>query len=569
MSTIIERFKLLFQVLGWKFVAITVWIEHVLQGFVFGGAIGGLIGVPIQFIFRSHGLTASRIQILRTIAISPWALKPLIGLLSDLVLVAGYRKIPYVFTTLVGAAISCFLIALLYPLEPIWATVLFFFIFLQIATADLLLEAQYAGKTAHNPGVRKDIVSFAEGGTMIAGLLSLLVTGLMLEYKVAFQDFYLMALPFFLFGLYPVFRNWMGDVEFRTEPRVDATGEEKADRKLSNLLGPFCWYISYRVNNTEPTPQLGLDTQKAKENWRLVLLALTIGLVCISTGFVGLLELPSYGVFIVSLLAAPVMIGAFFLLADRRIALIQTFVILQSMCGLSIDSALFFFYTDDSLAFPQGPNFSPFFYVTVMGSLSAVLGLVGVWTYIVWLHDWRLRHILLLSNLAYVIPALVNIGFLLRWNRVLGIPDWCFVLGGDALQAIFSTWAFLPCKVMMLQLCPDGLEATVYALQAGSSNLGYGLSQYMGAFMLDTLQIKPTGLPGDGQQLEMLWLAALISLGLSLLPLPLLPWLIPDAKQDSSLLKEEEPVEQEMQVFDSKFIPSDEEMEPVPLEEPV
>ena len=44
---------------------------------------------PIEFLFGSMGVSASRMQMLKAAAIAPWALKPVIALLSDAVPIAG------------------------------------------------------------------------------------------------------------------------------------------------------------------------------------------------------------------------------------------------------------------------------------------------------------------------------------------------------------------------------------------------------------------------------------------------------------------------------------------------
>ena len=71
----------------------------------------------------------------------------------------------------------------------------------------------------------------------------------------------------------------------------------------------------------------------------------------------------------------------------------------------------------------------------------------------------------------------------------------------------------------------------MYALLAGSSNLGGNLANYGGAFVLEALGVRPSGAAGESSQFDNLWIASLLSSVLPCIPLLLLPLLIPDAKQ--------------------------------------
>jgi len=60
-----------------------------------------------------------------------------------------------------------------------------------------------------------------------------------------------------------------------------------------------------------------------------------------------------------------------------------------------------------------------------------------------------------------------------RANKTyFGIPDHLFVLGGAVLNSIFHQWMWIPGVVLLSQLCPKGVEATMYALLAGCHNVG-------------------------------------------------------------------------------------------------
>jgi hypothetical protein len=76
----------------------------------------------------------------------------------------------------------------------------------------------------------------------------------------------------------------------------------------------------------------------------------------------------------------------------------------------------------------------------------------------------------------------------------------------------------------------------MYALLAGSSNLGQGLAQYSGAVLLQAFGCQPKGAIDEGEQFKHLWMASLIGIILPLGTLFLIPFLIPDASQTERLL---------------------------------
>lgn len=126
----------------------------------------------------------------------------------------------------------------------------------------------------------------------------------------------------------------------------------------------------------------------------------------------------------------------------------------------------------------------------------------------------------------------------MRWNVALGIPDWLFVLGSDAAQQIVLLWTWMPSIVILSQLCPHGVEATMYALLAGSANFANQLARSEGSFVLCALGVEPNGSPDESAQFEHLWIAVLLAAVGPCVPLVLLPFLIPDARQTDTLLKD-------------------------------
>lgn len=525
------RFMTLYHTLGLKLFVYVMVIEHLTQAFIFGGGSSGFIGTPILFIFRSFGtLTASRMQVLKTIAVSPWALKPFYGILSDCVYIGGYNKNPYIIISTFIALTSCVLIVFVWPVSPIVTVILFFFMFLQIAVSDLLIEARYISKTTKKNNISPDLVSFNDIVSCIAQLCSVIIVGLFIKY-IPLHYIYLVPIPVFILILVLTDYNWIGDEDYSRVHFVN---------RLKNIFcnSRYLWFNNQK-NTDAPRikfPVIGYDAEKLKQNWQIFTMALIIGSISLIINAIGLFDVNTTVLFIISIICAPLIIACFFLLIDYQIAKIQAYTIIRNMFAISIESAVFFFFTDTVEQYPEGPHFSAFFYVTIMGMVAIIFAFISTLSYNFFMTDWNYRRILLISNSLYILTSSVNIIFFYRLNLQMGIPDKVFILGGEILQVVTGQLCDLPLKVAMLQLCPDATAATMYALLAGSSNLGNALAQYQGAFILDVLDIKPTGALNESIQFKNMGIAAVIATLLPIVPIFFIYVLIPDKKQTDNLM---------------------------------
>lgn len=537
----------LWNLFGAKFMCIPILVEFILQAFIAGGGSGGLIGAPIFLLLSTFQISASRMQVLESIAISSWSLKPLIGIISDTLYIGGYNKIPYIILTSLGGILSSLILVTFYPLPPMVFAALLFFIFLPISTSDLLLEARYVEKTRGRADVRPTLQSFIQFCSGVCQLASIAVVGLLLFYHVPLQWLYLSPILPLTTLCVIVFANWIGDTVYQ-EPRP-----------LSNLCGRFCWFRQYNkpiiilnddaaagaldaTNSLTYTDYslIGLDTSKIKENWRVFLLGLLIGMISLCMSTIGLLELSTHYLCMASVFSGLVMIVSFFVLLERRVAKILTFMVLQNMFSISLRAATFFFYTNPIEAYPEGPHFTRQFYITVMGGFGIIISVFGILIYTTFMYNWTYRRMFFITSVLYIVTCVPNV-FLFKRMNVGVIPDTAFVLGSEVVQVIVGQLNSIPFAVMMLALCPPHIAATLYAIMAGSNNVGSTFSSFQGAFVLDQLNIKPTGnMTGESRQFDNLYIASIISIAIQVVPLFFINILIPDVKQTDDLLNHEE-----------------------------
>lgn len=529
-ATLVEgkrRFMKLYEVLGFRFLCVTIVVEHILQAFIAGGGSGGLIGTPIILLLSNFHLSASRMQILESVAISSWSLKPLIGIISDSLYIGGYNRLPYMIMTSLMGIVSALLVVGLYPMDPIWFTALLFPIFLQIATSDLLLEARYVDLTRGKPEVRPTLTSFINFCSGCCQLASIALVGLLIANHIPLQLLYLSPIPPFAFLCYIVFANWIGE------------GVYNSKRVLTNLLGPCCWFREYDDDSRttfREMPVIGFDAIKIKENWRIFLLGLIIGLISLTMSALGLLGLGTTYLFIASVIGGFFMVACYFTLLDRQVAKILTFIVIQNMFSISLRAATFFFYTDNVESYPEGPHFSRQFYVSVMGGFGVLLSMLGVMLYTTFMYNWTYRKMFAITGFLYIVTCIPNVFLFKRYNLVWGIPDTVFVLGSEVMQVVIGQLNSMPFSVMMLGLCEPAVAATLYAIMAGSNNLGNVFASFQGAFVLEQLSIRPNGnVTGESAQFENLWIASLISILIQVVPLLFISCLIPDIKQTDDI----------------------------------
>lgn len=101
-------------------------------------------------------------------------------------------------------------------------------------------------------------------------------------------------------------------------------------------------------------------------------------------------------------------------------------------------------------------------------------------------------------------------------NLALGLPDKLFVAFDSVLLTGLGRVALMPVLVLAARLCPEGVEATLYAALMSLSNAGGGVGEATGAALTAWLGVTAT----DFGRLPLL---VSICAGASALPLLLLP----------------------------------------------
>ncbi len=194
----------------------------------------------------------------------------------------------------------------------------------------------------------------------------------------------------------------------------------------------------------------------------------------------------------------------------QKSILLPTLFVFLWQATPSADSAFFFFTTNEL-------GFEPEFLgrVRLVTSLAA---LVGIFVYQKYLKSVSFRHILGWSMVLSTLLGLTSLILVTHANRTLGIDDYWFSLGDSLILTVMGQIAFMPVLVLSARLCPDGIEATFFALLMSIWNLAGLLSHEFGALLTQLLGVTETNF-------DRLWLLVLVTNLSSLLPFPLLGWL--------------------------------------------
>lgn len=482
---------------GFQLLFLLFVVQHLLKGFVVSFS-----SQADPYLYKSYGVPAPKMQIFTSVGMLPWAMKPVIGLVSDIFPVFGYNKAPYiVVTSIIGVA--CFLAIGLVSHDGMTehsVVACIFLINLQLSTCDLLSEAKYAERIQDNPAHGPDLLTYVWFGLTVGGLVAVSFSGYVIEMYGPKANYLVSALPASLV-LLPVLNGFLQETQLTPS-------------QVSEIRARFF---------------------QQKEACALCVLML-VGTVTLT--ILGMVFEDPYVNGCTAIIVAVVMITAFSLVLSPTIAKFNAFSVIQGALSLSMGGASFYFYTDTPEQYPEGPHFTPFFYNTVMGVGGSICSLIGIYCYQRYMVSWKYRDLIVFTNIAFSMLCMLDLMMFKRMNVALGIPDHAFVLGSSVLESIVSQWMWMPQVVIMSYLCPKGMEATMYALLAGCANLGNAVASNVGAMVLDMLGCRPMGAVGESAQFENLWLASAIAIILPLGTVLALSKLVPDARQNEKLIGE-------------------------------
>lgn len=188
----------------------------------------------------------------------------------------------------------------------------------------------------------------------------------------------------------------------------------------------------------------------------------------------------------------------------HKAILLPTIFVFLWQATPSADSAFFFFATNEL-------EFNPEFLgrVRLVTSIAALLG-IGI--YQKYLKQVSFRNMLGWSTVISCVLGFTTLILVTHANRTLGIDDRWFSLGDNLVLTVTGQIAFMPLLVLSARLCPEGVEATMFALLMSIWNLAGLLSHELGGLLTAWLGVTETNF-------ENMWLLVTITNLTTLLPL--------------------------------------------------
>lgn len=167
-------------------------------------------------------------------------------------------------------------------------------------------------------------------------------------------------------------------------------------------------------------------------------------------------------------------------------------------------------------------------FVGIIYAIGAVASIAGVLIYQKTLKDYPFRNLLFFAQLLYGLSGMLDLIFILRWNLIVGVPDYLFVIAEECVSRIVTRIRWMPMIILSTQLCPIGIEGTFFALLTCIDSLGFLSSKWIGGIVLHVLHVTRTDFTN-------LWLVILIRNILRFGTLGFI-FLIPKANQSDDLI---------------------------------
>lgn len=481
---------------GTRFLLVVFLYEHVLKGFIYQ-----LFHLALPYVYKAYNVPATKVLIFSTIVNSPWAMRPLLCLMSDIFPIGFYSKLPYILVTALIAAASYAVVSFLPHdnLHLVWLVVFMGGAILQIAATDSLFHKGIKDKIKSGFSASKgsELVTSVTLGTEIIGFVGVFLSGFILM-SSGYRAVYIIA---FLFALCSI-----GMVA------MNCHGEKAVTSETSTKMRQWFW-----------------------EHQEVCVLALM--LACLNSVLV-VVVLASRDMIAVGVVAIFVVLTVFFgcvLALSPVIAAVLVVSIIQTAVHMKVESAAFYFNTDTLAEFPNGPHFSKFFFNTVLGSVAFGAELLGLLTFLRFSPTWTCRSWLIMASF---VASLGNVLYLLYFSRAVSvIPDWIWLILTYVVHYTAEKWKFMPFVASFACSVPKDMEVIGIGLLVGIISLVDNCGSAFSAWFLDSLACSPRGLPNEGDEFQNLWMVPLWNAIVPLVSLLLFVGLIPDASPGTNLLE--------------------------------
>ncbi|RXI03535.1 hypothetical protein DVH24_004187 [Malus domestica] len=411
-------------------------------------------------------LSPSSSQFAFSIAFFPWSVKPLYGIVSDCIPIKGRKRVPYLVIATVLSLVPWLILGLNATLRnSSWQLMTFLTVQnLGSAMADVVVDAMIAEAVRHEKAsFAGDLQSISWFAMAFGGICGSLLGG------YALTNLQIHTI-FLLFSVLPSIQllscGLVEEKSVGSKVLLESSDWRSSDGANGNSSFLDDDNFSEKSNTTmSRRKKSNKGKQKKSVSGKLEFAGKEDSL---ASRWFHSLKAATYSLchaFKQPLILRPM---AWFFLAHVSIPNLSTVMFYYQTESLSLDAS--FLGT-----------------ARVVGWLGLML---GTFVYNRYLKTMKLRRILMLSHLGLSILTLLDLVLVTRVNLSYGISDKIMVLFGSALSDAINQFKFMPFLILSGQLCPPGIEGTLFALFMSINNLGSTLGSFVGAGVASVLNIS-------------------------------------------------------------------------------
>ncbi|XP_045824773.1 probable folate-biopterin transporter 4 [Trifolium pratense] len=408
-------------------------------------------------------LSPSASQFVFSVAFFPWSIKPLYGILSDCIPIKGSKRISYLVIATVLSLVPWFILGLSSNLRnSTWHLMVFLTAQnLGSAMADVVVDAMIAEAVRYDKAkFAGDLQSLSWFSMAVGGICGSLLGGVALSRLQIYTIF-------LLFSVLPCIQllscSFVKENSVNSEVLVEDsiatdlhTDDSTLDEDSSLTRKSHSSTRKRKKGKKNPKNRAG-NTSKSKilENGSL------------ATKWYHSLKKAIYD-----------LCRAF---RQPMILRPMTWFFLAHITVPNLSTVLFYYETE---VLKLEASFLGT--VRVVGWLGLML---GTFIYNRHLKHMTLRRILMWAHVGLAFLNLLQMAVVSRKNIAFGIPDRVMVLFGSALVDGINQFKFMPFLILSGQLCPPGIEGTLFALFMSINNLGTTIGSFVGAGLASILNI--------------------------------------------------------------------------------
>ena len=448
-------FTNLVKFMGTKFMFFLFFSQAICKGMLMS-----LIGSAMLPIFKNKmGASASETEIYTVLCLLPWSIKPIIGLCSDFIILGGYNKRGWlIIGNLIGIGSLVLLFVTVFInsslVSPFLLVSCFIGVNFEVAMFDLLSEAKYSEVRNNHPELGSSPSVYANGLITFGSLLALTFVGKLSDDELYWVIF-LLALVCGCAPLLPTLLGWLPEVKYVNAKWIQLVEKDRIRRELP-----------------------------------MILVVAFAGVSGIITSVVTTLATPFIGLLVSGLLLFLCLAGCWRYFPEE-ITQVALYQVITTLSAPSIGSALSYFFTASETCLPNGPHFSFAYFTSWAGIVGQVLGLFSVFIYAAFLSKLRFRKVLIITTILQGLGGLSDLIIVLRLNIYIGLSDKAaYIIGGAVLEPVVDMLNWLPANALLSIFNEKGMEASCFALLAGTANFAKMVTKLNGSIIFSMAGIQ-------------------------------------------------------------------------------